>query len=494
MPRKLPVAPKINALIAEARARRDNALSAFDQSDAMPAIEAAIKAASDRSEAARVSLTRAQERLSSPIPSMPEQVEFNAGDTLAVGLGALFGGANGAMRIASPVAKLAADRQARVYQNNLARWQQKQGLAERDYGRSVDDIRAERQLLASIEGEGRQYRRDRAGQRMQIGLNADGQIADLEKLGVAREFQVEDTLNSQAFATKQAETDQANRIALANLNANLGEKLAKLETALRDGSANSEARRQRLDTIKKTFAVADDPAIVDALVSELKTDWKMSLPPEMVAAYRAAADTRKRQAEMVTGANVYRAAMAGAPKPKFDDFGAPRGGLGGALPPAGGGALGGTDIVPLQVPAPNRFDRPEQVWDSLDPASREKYAPLIGSLRGLSAQKEALRQSEGPKGEKDLDKKERMNKTRAAIGAIDKEIRTTREKLEASLSPEFKSARHEVATKFLAAIKELSKKAKGRSQSEAAQYLEAQRTIRDSFRNSFGVDIDRVIQ
>jgi len=495
VPRKLPVAPMINALIAEARARRDNALSAFDQSDAMPAIEAAIKAASDRSEAARVSLAKAQERLSSPVPAMPEQVEFNTGDTLAIGLSGLFGGMQGAMKASSPVAKLAAERQARVYQNNLARWQQQQGLAEREYGRSAEDIRAEKQLLATIEGEGRQYGRDRAYQRLQLGLAGDAQIMDLEKIGLGHKYDLENLGRTQDFAREQTATDQSNRVALANLQVELNKKVATWESGLRDGQLNSAAKRERFDKIKATLAVADDPAIVDALAAEVASDYKTPLPADVVEGYRTAAAARKRQAELVTGASVYRASMAGAPKPKFDDFGAPRGGLGGALPPAGGGAFDGTNIVPMSVPSPPiRFERPEQVWDSLDPASRDKYAPLIGSLRGLSGQKEAILRAEAPKGEKDLDKKERMSKTRSAIAAIDKEIRTTREKLEASLSPEFKSARREVATKFLDAIKELSKKTKGRSQSDAAQYLEAQRTIRDSFRNSFGVDIDRVIQ
>lgn len=491
MPRRLPVAPKINALLAEAQARRDNQLKAFDQTDAMPAIESAIKAASERSEAARVALTNAQQRLASPVPEVPEQVEFNAGDTLAIGLSGLFGGMQGAMRASSPVAKLAAERQARVYQNHLARWQQQQGLAEREYGRSVDDIRAERQLLSSIEGEGRQYRRDRAGQRLQIGLAGDAQIADLEKVGLGHEYDLETLGRNQAFAREQTATDQSNRVALAELQVELSKKVATWESGLRDGQLNSAARRERLDKIKSTLAVADDPALVDALAAEMARDYKTPLPSDVVEGYRAAAAARKRQSEAVAGAQIYRAQVAGAPKPKFDDFGGVQGGLGGALPPAGDG----TGIMPIAVPPPpTRFERPEQVWDTLDPKARERYAPMIGQLRGLSDQKDAILRTKPPTGEVEYDRKIREGKSREVLAGIDKEIRTTRGKLEASLSPEFKSARFEVASKFMGAIKELSKKAKGRSPAEANQFLEAQRTIRNSFRNSFGIDINRVIQ
>jgi hypothetical protein len=240
------------------------------------------------------------------------------------------------------------------------------------------------------------------------------------------------------------------------------------------------------------------------MVSELKKNWKETLPPDMVEAYRAAAIARKNNTDLITGASVNRTLMAGAPKPKYNDFGAPQGGigggLGGALPPAGGAGFGGadfggTEVAPLAAPPPPaRFERPEQVWDTLDPAARGKYAPLVGQLRGLSEQKEAMLQAKPPAGEGSYDKKIRESKVRESLSAIDKEIRTTREKLEASLSPEFKSARFEVAKNFMVAIKELSKKAKGRTPEEAKRYLDAQRTIRNSFRGSFGIDINRVIE
>jgi hypothetical protein len=495
MSRKVPVGPKINALIARARALKDNTLAAFDQSDAMPAIEAAIKAASDRSEAARVSLARAQERLSSPVPAMPEQVEFNTGDTLAIGLSGLFGGMQGAMKASSPVAKLAAERQARVYQNNLARWQQQQGLAEREYGRSVEDIRAERQLLATIEGEGRQYGRDRASQRLQLGLAGDAQIMDLEKIGLGHEYDKETLGLTQAFSREQMATGNANQIALANLNFNLESRLAKLRTALQDGSDNSRARRERLDTIQKTLAVADHPSIVDAMVSELKKNWKETLPPDMVEAYRAAAIARKNNTDLITGASVLRAGMPGF-KQKTDDFGMPRGvpgGLPGVLMPGSAESFSGAEITPMPV-TPPAFERPEQVWNSLDPESRKQYAGLVGTLRGLSEQKAAMLAAGDPKDETTYDRNIRRAKARESMTALDKEIRTTRGKLEASLSREFKDRRGAVAQHLFSAIKELSKKAKGRAPADVAQYIQAQKDLRKSFRDSFGTDIDQVLQ
>jgi hypothetical protein len=490
----------INTMLIEAKAQKTALLASYDQTNTMPAIEASIKASTERSEAARVALANAQQRLSSPVPEMPEQVEFNAGDTLAIGLSGLFGGMRGAMKSSSAVAKLAAERQARVYQNNLARWQQQQGLSEREYGRSLDDIRAERQLLSSIEGEGRQYARDRANQRLNLELGANAQIADIERFGAAREFQTDDIKRNEDFTLQRDRNARADSEFMAKLNFDLESKLAARKAALEDGSDNSRARRERLDMIKKSFMVAEDPSVVDALVRELKTDYKMTLDPEMAAAYRTAAENRKRQSDLATEAAAWKIGMSGLGKPKTDDFGMPRGvpggfpgGLPGVLMPGSAESFSGAELTPMPV-TPPAFERPEQVWDSLDPESRKQYAGLVGTLRGLSEQKAAMLAAGDPKDETVYDRNIRKAKAKESMTALDKEIRTTRGKLEASLSPELKARREAVAQHLFSAIKELSKKAKGRAPADAAQYIQAQKDLRKSFRDSFGTDIDQVLK